>query len=49
MKAPSSNLQHPEKLQKPSFGNRVDCAGEFGVWDLEFLWSLELGIWSFRI
>ena len=40
--APSSKLQRNSKLQV-SNGRRL-----LRVWCLEFLWSLELGIWSFQ-
>jgi hypothetical protein len=41
--APTSNIQRSTKLQAPSL--RVDAGLE--AWNLKFLWSLELGIWSF--
>src|ERR1044071_4147664 len=48
--APSTKLQHPEKHQAPSTKLKSPLAhGSFEVWCLEFLWSLELGIWSFLI
>ena len=67
MKAPSSNIQAPEKLQAPgssggipaqessqrqqksrrSHGKRAGSARHFGSWNLDLLWSLELGAWSF--
>ena len=43
-KAPNTKLQAPEKLQTSS----SKLAGDrFGIWDLEFLWSLVFGFWSF--
>ena len=46
MKAPGTNLQAPEKLQAASFNGW--CAPvDFGAWNLELLWCLELEIWSF--
>jgi hypothetical protein len=44
MKAPSSNIQAPEKLQF-SITKRRDV--RLGAWCLMFLWSLMLGSWSF--
>jgi hypothetical protein len=54
---PSSKLQTPNKLQNPSPKNKLarqrlfpatrEIVLPLGVWCLEFLWSLELGIWSF--
>src|SRR5947208_2012152 len=44
MKAPSSRLQAPEKLQiTRTNGHRT----RFGIWSLGLLWSLALGIWCF--
>jgi hypothetical protein len=40
MKAPKTKLQKPKKLQ---FGG---VAAAFGIWSLEFLWSLVFGIWD---
>jgi hypothetical protein len=45
MKVPTSNIQHPEKLQASSFERGCGPA-LFGALSLEFLWSLELGAWS---
>src|ERR1017187_3136235 len=45
MKAPNSKLQHPEKLQASS--SKKFARGRFEVWSLKFLWSLEVGAWSF--
>jgi hypothetical protein len=48
MKAPTTKLQHPEKLQastskwNPEVQRRL-----FEVWLLELLWSLEVGAWNF--
>jgi hypothetical protein len=42
LQAPSSKLQKNPKLQAPK-----DAGMRFGAWDLELLWSLELGAWSF--
>jgi hypothetical protein len=39
----SSKRQHPEKFQARKHKSRV----RFGCWNLELLWMLELGIWSF--
>jgi hypothetical protein len=44
-KAPSSNIQAPEKLQTTSA--KKNCRASFGIGSLEFLWMLELGAWSF--
>src|SRR5438309_6344761 len=48
-KAPSSNLQGPEKLQAPGSneGKRLLWNLPFGICDLELLWSLEVEAWSF--
>lgn len=43
--APNSKLQHSMKLQAPSSDRIVESG--FGAWVLEFLWSLEIGAWSF--
>jgi hypothetical protein len=50
MKAPSSKLQAPKKLQIPS----SNTAGSpfvlaFGAWNFSGAWSLELGISSGRV
>src|ERR1035437_8767994 len=42
---PSSNIQRNSKRQTLNQAARR----EFGAWDLEFLWSLELGYWSFSV
>jgi hypothetical protein len=48
MKAPSTNIQAPEKLQEPNFRKKFGYSERFlEAWSLKFLWSLELGIWSF--
>jgi hypothetical protein len=41
--APSSKLQRSTKLQI-SDNHRAVC----GAWCLEFLWSLDVGAWSFN-
>jgi microcompartment protein CcmK/EutM len=41
LQAPSSREAPSAKLQATALRFRI------GVWNLEFLWSLELGIWSF--
>src|SRR6266478_4796576 len=46
-KAPTSNIQHPEKLQYPS-SKRVAWVSIFGCWSLEFHWSLDVEVWSFH-
>jgi hypothetical protein len=45
MKAPNSKLQAPEKHQISSTKQTVQ--GAIGGWRLEFLWSLDVGAWSF--
>jgi hypothetical protein len=40
--APTTNIQRSSKPQAPSGGH-----GGFDVWNLDVLWSLELGIWNF--
>jgi hypothetical protein len=44
-KLQASNIQAPEKFQVPS--SKKARRQMFGVWSLEFLWSLVLGVWSF--
>src|SRR5437899_1175000 len=44
-KAPSTKSQAPGKHQAPNL--KLGGRNSFGVWCLGFLWSLELGIWSF--
>jgi len=46
MKASSTNIQAPEKLQVPNPKKELTNAA-FEAWSLKFPWSLELGIWSF--
>src|ERR1700692_3126336 len=41
-KIPSTNVQHPEKLQNPNSKLRTQC---FGPWTLRLLWSLDVGAW----
>jgi hypothetical protein len=43
-KAPSTNIQAPEKFQGPS---SKTANKSLGAWNLKLLWSLELGIWKF--
>src|ERR1019366_202538 len=43
-KAPSSNLQAPEKFQTSNSKNRAPVM--FETWSLKFLWCLEVEIWS---
>src|SRR6266478_3199440 len=46
--APSTKLQAPKKHQAPSTKQQIEIAiRTFEVWNLELLWSLELGAWSF--
>jgi hypothetical protein len=45
MKAPNTKLQDPDKLQAPS--SKFVLRESFGVWDLDLVWSLGLGAWSF--
>jgi hypothetical protein len=47
MKAPSANIQAPEKLQASSSNSNAYRTLALGVWTLVFLWMLELGIWNF--
>src|SRR5204863_4700125 len=42
LQTPSSKLQRNTKLQ-------ISNASLFGAWNLKFLWSLELGVWSFWV
>ena len=54
-KAPSINIQAPEKLQAPSsretpipkLQDTKDLVGTFAFWNLELLWSLGFEAWSF--
>src|SRR5687768_17040450 len=43
LQAPSSKLQINPKLQAPTKSRQP----LFGAWNLELIWSLELGTWSF--
>jgi hypothetical protein len=45
MKAPSTNIQHPEKLQAPSF--KQARAGVF--WRLKLDVSLDVGAWNLEL
>src|SRR5687768_3407779 len=47
MKAPKPKLQVPNKTQAPNSnpGPRLNV----GAWDLELLWSLELGTWNLTL
>src|SRR3954465_10779495 len=42
LQTPSSKLQGTSKHQAPNTTRK----GDFGIWSLVFLWSLELGVWS---
>jgi hypothetical protein len=42
LQAPTSNIQRSPKPQTP-----IGARGNFGAWDLDVLWSLELGAWNF--
>jgi hypothetical protein len=42
LQVPTSNIQRSPKPQAPNGGR---CG--FDVWNLDVLWSLELGIWNF--
>src|SRR5438874_957031 len=44
-KAPNSKYQIPGKLQTSKTKKRTVV--RFGLWDLELLWSLVFGVWSF--
>jgi hypothetical protein len=44
-KAPSTNIQAPEKLQISNIKNPLR---RLGGWSLRFLWSLALGTWMFN-
>src|SRR2546428_10967319 len=45
IKAPSINIQDPEKIQIPS-SNPV-TGQRFGFWCLDLLWILDVDAWSF--
>ena len=45
-KAPSTNIQIPEKLQYPSLKTPWSHGHTFELWCLMLFWSLEVGIWS---
>jgi hypothetical protein len=47
MKAPSTNIQAPGKIQIPNFNRREWVMGQICAWCLVLIWSLELGAWSF--
>jgi hypothetical protein len=42
---PNPKTQTPKKLQAPKFQNAGGCLSAFGFWNLEFVWSLEFGVW----
>src|SRR5437870_2400716 len=44
---PRSNIQHPEKLQI-SNSKTQELINVFGAWNLELLWILDVGGWSFK-
>src|SRR6185503_19958731 len=44
---PKTKIHTPEKLQAPNFQRHLRVLVMSGVWCLVFLWSLELGFWSF--
>src|SRR5690242_9017341 len=46
--APNAKFQVARKNQNPSTQTRT-TPSQFEIWDLKFLWSLELGIWNFRV
>src|SRR5437870_2423407 len=43
LQAPSPKHQRSSKPQ----ARKAAAAGSFEIWNLEFVWDLELGIWSF--
>src|SRR5258708_4153812 len=47
----SSKLQAPTSREAPNTNlqSRLCAEARFVVWSLVFLWSLELGIWSFHV
>jgi hypothetical protein len=45
MKAPSTNIQAPEKLKAPSFKQ----AREGAFWSLRFDVSLDVGAWNLEL
>src|SRR5437762_13894446 len=47
VEAPSSKLQAPGKHQTPRSKVTSCCHAIFGIWGLELLWILDLGVWSF--
>jgi len=46
-KAPNPRLHSPEKFQTSGTELTTVTRCVFGVWFLELLWSLDLGVWSF--
>jgi hypothetical protein len=49
----SAKFQAPNSKEAPSTKSQKETDElvgpvNFGAWSLEFLWSLELGVWSFR-
>jgi hypothetical protein len=47
MKAPSTNIQAPEKLQIPNPKDIEKASVGIGAWCLMFVWSLDVGAWNF--
>jgi hypothetical protein len=46
----SFKLQNPGSQEAPSLNNKNPARERrIGVWNLEFLWGLELGIWSLNL
>jgi hypothetical protein len=43
MKAPSTNIQAPEKFQTPNFKQRGCAELKFGIWSFSGAWMLVLG------
>src|ERR1017187_8940929 len=49
LKKKSTKHQHPSTRETPNFKLQTMIGDFIGAWSLEFLWSLELGIWSFSV
>lgn len=37
------------RIRDPKSQNRLPCPGDFGHWNLGFVWDFVLGIWNFEV
>ena len=44
----NSNIQIPNNSQYPNINDPNKVVLSFGIWDLRFIWNLDIGIWKFR-